>query len=102
MSLDIAKIRREDMRWQILLTLSNGAPYYVAERIMLLVCQAIYPDTTDVEVRKQLDYLTERDLVEIEKSPSGPWSAKLTRYGTDIVEYTIDCEPGIARPIKYG
>lgn len=26
------------------------------------------------------------------------WAAELTRYGVDIVEYTIGCEPGIARP----
>ena len=24
-----------------------------------------------------------------------------SRYGVDIAEYTIDCEPGIARPAKY-
>jgi hypothetical protein len=27
--------------------------------------------------------------------------AELTRYGVDIVEYTIACEPGIARPKKW-
>ena len=30
-----------------------------------------------------------------------PWTARLTRHGRDFVEYTIDAEPGIARPKKY-
>ena len=36
-----------------------------------------------------------------EVADSGPWHAELTRYGVDVAEYTIDCEPGIARPAKY-
>ena len=27
--------------------------------------------------------------------------ADLTRHGVDVAEYTVDCEPGIARPAKY-
>jgi hypothetical protein len=26
---------------------------------------------------------------------------KLTRIGIDVVEYTVECDPGIARPKKY-
>ena len=29
------------------------------------------------------------------------WFADLTRLGVDLAEYTIDCQPGIARPDKY-
>jgi hypothetical protein len=33
---------------------------------------------------------------------NGPvWSAELTHHGVDIVEYTVDCFPGIARPPKW-
>ena len=49
----------------------------------------------------QLDYLADRSLVELKKEPSGRWFADVTRYGVDIAEYTVDCQPGIARPVKY-
>jgi len=34
-----------------------------------------------------------------EASPA--WFGKLTREGVDVVEYTVLCDPGIARPRKY-
>ena len=35
------------------------------------------------------------------KQPDGHWHSKLDRLGIDMVEYTIDCQAGIARPQKY-
>ena len=98
---DQAKVRRESMRWNILLTLNNARPIGAYEELVLSTIQAIYPDATALEVRRELDYLSDRDLVELRKEPSGRWWGSLTRYGTDIAEYTLDCEPGIARPAKY-
>lgn len=95
------KIRRESMRWYLILALYNARPERVAEEIVLSTMQAIYPDATAIEVRKELDYLEDRKLVILEKKPSGRWWGDLTRYGVDIAEYTIDCAPGIARPLKY-
>ena len=63
--------------------------------------RSIYQDVTPMEVRKELDYLEGRSLVKLRKEPSGRWWSDLTRYGVDIVEYTVSCEPGIARPEKY-
>ncbi len=60
-----------------------------------------YPDASPLEVRRELDYLRDRDLVALKHDPSGRWFGDLTRFGTDVAEYTIDCEPGIARPQKY-
>ena len=68
---------------------------------MLDVMRAIYPDATALEVRRELGYLEDRQLVDVNRTPSGAWFADLTRYGVDIAEYTIACEPGIARPEKY-
>ena len=99
--MDIAKIRREMMRWTIILTLNNARPIGASETLVLSVVQAISPDATQVEVRRELDYLEERQLVKIQRSPSGHWSAELTRDGVDLAEYTVDCDPGIARPPKY-
>lgn len=98
---DWAKIRRENIRWQILLTLNNARPYGVFERIILAVIQAEYPDATQQEIRRELCYLGDRDLVEIDRQPDGRWHGELMRFGVDIVEYTVNCEPGIARPEKY-
>jgi hypothetical protein len=39
--------------------------------------------------------------VELKRHEGAPWTADLTRYGTDFVEYTVEAQPGIARPKKY-
>ncbi len=101
MSIDLAKVRREHMRWLIILTLNNARPIGAFESVILSVAQSEYPDATQMEVRRELDYLHDRELVELIKQPDGKWFADLTRYGVDIAEYTIDCDPGIARPKKY-
>lgn len=101
MSVDHDKIRREDIRWQILLTLNNASPIGAFEELIATVIRATYPDATGLEVRRHLDYLSDRELVTLKKQPDGRWFGDLTREGTDVVEYTVDCDPGIARPIKY-
>ncbi|WP_223670473.1 hypothetical protein [Xanthomonas citri] len=99
--LDMEKVRREQLRWVLLLALQNASPYGAFEEILLSTVQALYPDATQLEVRRALEYLKDRRLIEVEKKPDGRWHADLCRLGTDIVEYTVDCEPGIARPEKY-
>lgn len=101
MQIDLARSRRESLRWLILLTLNNARPIGAFEGPILSVAQSEYPDATPLELRRELDYLSDRDPVKLEKRPDGKWFADLTRYGTDVAEYTIDCEPGIARPGKY-
>lgn len=95
------KQRREQLRWILMLALNHARPYGAAEIVLVGTAQGVYPDATNLEIRRELHYLDDRKLVEIEKSPSGPWRAELTRYGVDVVEYTVDCLPGIARPAKY-
>lgn len=99
--IDVAKVRRETLRWLLLMAMYNARPNDLVEAVMLSIAQAMYPDSTPIEVRRELDYLGDRKLVDLRKEPSGPWWGNLTRYGTDIVEYTVDCDPGIARPKKY-
>ena len=101
MQVDMAKVRRESLRWLILLTLNHARPIGAQESLILSTAQAIYADATALELRRELDYLDERELLKLNKSPSGPWHAELTRHGVDVAEYTVDCEPGIARPAKY-
>lgn len=99
--LNMQKARREDMRWLILLTLNNARPLGHFDSPVLAVVQGMYPDATVHEVRSEIDYLAMRDLVTVNKQPHGPWHCALTRYGVDIAEYTLPCEPGIARPTQY-
>lgn len=101
MTVDMQKLRREDIRWQVLLTLNNATPIGAYEELVQTVVRATYQDVTALEVRKHLDYLEARELVEICREPSGRWFCELTRYGVDVAEYTVDCDAGIARPTKY-
>lgn len=98
--IDHHKVRRESMRWYLLLTLLNAQPVGCYEEVLLATISALYPDTTALEVRNQVAYLETRALAQVKREPGGRWFAQLIRYGIDIAEYTIDCEPGIARPIK--
>lgn len=100
-SIDHARVRREALRWLIVLTLNHARPIGAYEGLVLSVAQSEYPDATPLELRRELDYLSDRELVKLVKEPSGRWHADLTRYGVDVAEYTVDCEPGIARPAKY-
>lgn len=101
MNIDTAKVRREQLRWYLILALYNARPEELCEEVIQATMRGIYPDVTPVEVRQQLDYLSDRELVELRKEPAGRWWGNLTRTGTDLAEYTIDCEPGITRPVKY-
>lgn len=101
MQIDHVRLRREAIRWLIILTLNNARPVGAFESSVLSVAQSVYPDATALELRRELDYLHERELVGLDKQPSGHWFAALTRHGVDVAEYTVDCEPGIARPAKY-
>ena len=94
---DITRVRRESLRWSLLVALNKTRPYTASETLLLEVSRAIYPDTTQLELRRELDC----KMVELEKRPSGDWFADLSRLGVDIVEYTVECGPGIARPEKY-
>ncbi|WP_265013491.1 hypothetical protein [Moraxella catarrhalis] len=95
------KIRREGMRWHIINTLNKARPYTTSEVFLLDVMRGIYADVTPLELRQQLEYLSDRRLVDLTKEPNGAWFADLTHTGVDIAEYTIDCEAGIGRPVKY-
>ncbi|ELI0559676.1 hypothetical protein Q8U35_004526, partial [Salmonella enterica] len=94
---DVLRIRRESLRWCLLVALNKARPYTTSEQLLFDIARSVYPDTTKLEVRQELDYLSDRRLTEITKQPSGMWFADLTRTGIDLVEYTIPCEPGIAR-----
>ena len=101
MVVDHDRVRREHLRWVLIITLNNARPMGCYDSVALATVQGVYPDATELEVRCELDYLADRELIALVKKPDGRWSAKLNRLGVDLAEYTVDCEPGIARPGKY-
>ena len=42
---DIARVRRESLRWSLLVALNKTRPYTASETLLLDVSRAIYPDT---------------------------------------------------------
>lgn len=95
------KIRREAMRWHLLQIADVARPVGIYTEAMLPIIQSVYADSTENELRRNLDYLEERELVKVKKDPTDRWYVELTRTGIEVVEYTIDCQPGIARPIHH-
>lgn len=98
MSPALLKIRREAMRWHLLSAINLSRPYGMYTEALLPIVQSVYPDATHREVRVELDYLEERQMVHIKKDPLDRWMVDLTRTGIDFVEYSIDAQPGVARP----
>lgn len=86
------------VRWEILRTCRFGGNVGVTEDMIREVVVSSYLGADRKFVRDQLDYLEKRELIEIERSEIDPWRVWLARYGYDMVEYRIDCKPGIRRP----
>lgn len=100
--IDLNRVRRESARWLILATLNAARPIGANERLILSTIQEVIPEVTIIELRRELDYLEHRKLIEIKgKDTCHGWSAELTRGGVDVAEYTVECEVGIARPKKW-
>lgn len=99
--MDMEKTRREQIRWIALDAVNHGRPYPVAEPLILGAIQGVPVQCTALELRRELGYLDDRDLIELKRLEGAPWTAELTRTGVDVVEYTVECDPGIARPKKY-
>ena len=98
MSLDLGKIRREAIRWHLLSAINVSRPVGIYTEALLPIIQSVYTDATHQELRRELDYLEERELCKIHRDPMDRWFVDLSRCGIDYVEYTIDAQPGIARP----
>lgn len=99
--IDYEKQKREQTRWLILATLNAARPIGANEHLILQTIADVPLPVSQRELRRELDYLEERGLLKIKNQHTGAWLAELTRDGVDVVEYTCDCDPGIARPVKY-
>ena len=99
--IDLQKAQREQARWRILRILDAGRPLPVSETTILLALNDAKLNLTAQSLRRELDYLDDRKLVRLQDQNTPFWSAELTHYGVDVVEYTVDVLPGIARPPKW-
>lgn len=99
--MDAEKARIEVLRWRILQTLDAGRPYPVSEDIIMKTVSGDDMPISPRELRRELDYLEDRKLITLSGKDTPFWSADLTHHGVDVVEYTVECLPGIARPPKY-
>jgi hypothetical protein len=99
--MNLEQKRREEARWRVLRVLDAGRPIAVSETIVWRVLADIKLALTLNALRRELSYLRDRGLVEIEGEDNDTWFARLTASGVDVVEYTAPAPPGIARPRKY-
>ena len=94
-----ARVRHEHVRWLSLLHLDVSRPEKMADLALLALIQTVYPDATLRELRRELDYLADHELLKVTEK-SGGWYLKLTWRGVDLVEFTSPCPPGIGRPVN--
>jgi hypothetical protein len=99
--MDLEQKQKEDARWRILRILDSGRPVGVNEDVIARVLHDVKLPLTMQGLRRELTYLRDRGLVELENEDSETWAAKLTAAGVDVVEYTVVAPAGIARPARY-
>jgi len=101
--IDLEQKRKEEARWRIMRILDAGRPIAVSEQIVWRVLTDLKIPFSLNDVRREMQYLRERNLISIEQPEDADiWFGKLTWHGIDIVEYTQPCEAGIARPRRIG
>lgn len=98
---DLEQKQREDARWRILRVVDAGRPSAVSEQIIWRVLADIRLPFSLIVVRRELSYLADLGLVELEGQDGGVWFARLTACGVDVVEYNQAAPAGVARPRKY-
>lgn len=86
------------LRWAILRTIRVGGHLGATDAMIREAVRSEYPFTDTVIVRNELAYLESRKLVVVHRSELEAWRAELARFGRDIVDYQVPCDPGISRP----
>jgi hypothetical protein len=99
--MDLQQRQREEARWRILRVVDAGRPIPVTEQIIWRVLTDIKLSFSLNQLRRELSYLRDLTLLELEGEGGENWFAKLTAVGVDVVEYTADSPAGVARPRKY-
>jgi DNA-binding transcriptional ArsR family regulator len=99
--IDLEQKQREEARWRMLRVVDAGRPIAVSEQIIWRVLADIKISLSLNTVRRELAYLRDLGLIELEGEGTETWFAKLTASGVDVVEYNFPSPAGVARPRKY-
>ena len=99
--IDLEQKQREEARWRMLRVVDAGRPIAVSEQIIWRVLADIKLSLSLNTVRRELAYLRDLGLLELEGESGETWFAKLTASGVDVVEYNFPSPAGVARPRKY-
>jgi DNA-binding transcriptional ArsR family regulator len=100
-AIDIEQKNREEARWRMLRVVDAGRPIAVSEQIIWRVLADIKLSLSLNTVRRELAYLRDLGLLELEGESGETWFARLTASGVDVVEYNFPAPAGVARPRKY-
>ncbi len=100
-AIDIEQKNREEARWRMLRVVDAERPIAVSEQIIWRVLADIKLSLSLNTVRRELAYLRDLGLLELEGESGETWFAKLTASGVDVVEYNFPSPAGVARPRKY-
>ena len=100
-AIDLEQKNREEARWRMLRVVDAGRPIAVSEQIIWRVLADIKLSLSLNTVRRELAYLRDLGLLELEGETGETWFAKLTAAGVDVVEYNLPSPAGVARPRKY-
>ena len=98
---DLEKAQRDETRWRILRALDAGRPLAVAETVIFRALSDASLDISPATLRRELDYLRDKQLIELSGEDGPVWAAALTGDGVDVVEYTVEAPAGIVRPKKW-
>ena len=99
--IDLEQKNREEARWRMLRVVDAGRPIAVSEQIIWRVLADIKLSLSLNTVRRELAYLRDLGLIELEGEGTETWFAKLTASSVDVVEYNFPSPAGVARPRKY-
>jgi hypothetical protein len=99
--MDLEQRQREEARWRILRVVDAGRPIAVSEQIVWRVLTDIKLALSLNQLRRELSYLRDLTLIQLEGEECDIWFASLTAQGVDVVEYNAKAPAGVARPRKY-
>lgn len=99
--IDLEQKQREEARWRMLRVVDAGRPIAVSEQIIWRVLADVKLALSLNAIRRELSYLRDLGLLELEGEDAETWFARLTASGVDVVEYNHPSPTGVARPRKY-
>jgi DNA-binding PadR family transcriptional regulator len=93
---DFNRHRREGLRADLLLILNVARPTGASEQLIMRTLGDSYDEVGPNELRKELDYLDDKGLVDISQRHKDVWKAQLSSDGIDVVEGAVTTPDGIS------